>query len=827
MTNSRHLRWVLAFCALAALWGCNNNRTRVKPRSFEQPSDVAFACFDSASGLFVDGSQCAVTVSTDSSSPLRWTAFVPQTSRGVLATVDLENDRNSGVIDLNQQVPGFTFFVVDEIPYAVVTVPSRPQWVYVANFGSQTVQAVPTSLLRRDAAPTAQQVEEVEIGAGPTSMRATPDGAFLLATIPRRGSLLQIALRDDGGLGSTQEIPLPIPAALPTPLVANQRDSTFQRVCPENAPLAYAANVDEVNLPPPRVIGSASNDDGTAAASLPVSLSIDAERGIVLVSDTRYPVLHTLRIDAQGVVPGSYVAVATGAPLTQTTLTPLLPVALGSNDAVRRFLYGIDAIDESVMAIDASDDNPALWTLLLVSSGSNRPDRLPLRSGARVIEVVTPEYPGGAYCDPASSDSGNAIANRLRGAFLSIGLDDGTVVIVDAFDLDATCRGGAACQSVGSGVESKVYIRAHDPRIATQIRDDIGVASTPQMYFNGSPFRVNVDGSVTADLAPTLAPLAGCPFPTTMSSIYPATADNVTPLICAVADPWTARNQSWVAAYQGPLPGTADGRARVLASPVIDGVSRPGNWLVDTVARFCTRGVLGASDVPGGSEPESGYVGDRVVITSELSPEALLRQECVDLVEDALGATRTVALPVLQAYQTALQLGARTLDEPSATVDLVKSCFAGLLGYVVQTQKAYTVVGSTDGFIHRVVAQTDGRCAIDPKQPILASRFDSYRNGRAQAGKAYQNPSIAFRILHSPATDDSLATGSTAQLLFSLERVPSSLFIDPSSAQTERPVLPAALRYNAISGKLYLVDATSRGLIELELDTFGTFRVFE
>ena len=801
---------------------CSGRRIVVNPRSFERPGDLAFICFDDASGEAVALQQC--TGSTDNeNAQFRLTAVLLQTSRGEIAAVDMQTNK---IIDFDRRVPGFTFIAVGEVPIALAIPTNNPRKLYIAESGSRLLRALPSARLRPGRSAAEVGVDQLlALPDAPAALWLSPNERFLYVSLPQRASLAEVSLAEDGSFLAIRELPLAAPATLPPALNAlptpPRAFESYEKVCGASAALA---NPTQVPDSAPQVLAG----DGQLRPE-PSALAFDAERNLLLVADRRLPLLHVLALDAEGRLQGPARIAATGVPLQQLVVTPRLPSQIGTYDVAKIYVYAIDASDQSVLVLDASADDPATWNVLSTSATWPNNDRLALgqSGGVRTLSLMTPDFPNGVLCGEDTLDlASGAAPGRLRGVFLALGLGDGTIRVLDIHDLDAPCRGGTNCSgNIGNALDQRVFLRRHQLRIGDFVRTGVAVVTTPEMIFNGSPNRINADGSTQSLSAPQLGPpssaqvggLPGCP--PTMTQIYPRVAESPDPLICTSADPWVAVEEQWTIAYEAKLPGASGGRGRK-ERDAGGGALEAGNWFAAPDADFCGRGSLGREDVPSNAL-ESGYVGDQLVILSELPPQSRDLPECQLAAVDTFGRPKTLAFPVLRSYRDALLLGPLSLDG-TATFEVAQRCFDAVLKYELRTQQAYTVVGSLSG---------DGRCAIDSTLPFDPAVPATYRHGRALPGRPFLNPYIAFQIQHkgdNPAAP--LAAGANAQLRFSIGQSPDVLALDINAGQTGnsvRSVLPSLLRYSITDNRLYAIDESSRGLVQIDLSPFRFLRAFE
>src|SRR5690606_12163394 len=98
-------------------------------------------------------------------------------------------------------------------------------------------------------------------------------------------------------------------------------------------------------LAPPR-----TPPDGPSTPE-PWALALDEERGQVIVADKALPILHVIDLETRAELD----AINVGVPTRDVVLTPFVPARLGDTERTERFLYAIDDINQSVLAVDYSD----------------------------------------------------------------------------------------------------------------------------------------------------------------------------------------------------------------------------------------------------------------------------------------------------------------------------------------------------------------------------------------------------------------------------------------------------------------------------------------
>ncbi|MEZ4288060.1 MAG: hypothetical protein R3A47_07930 [Polyangiales bacterium] len=237
---------------------------------------------------------------------------------------------------------------------------------------------------------------------------------------------------------------------------------------------------------------------------------------------------------------------------------------------------------------------------------------------------------------------------------------------------------------------------------------------------------------------------------------------------------------------------------------------------------FCSRGVLGTDDVVEsalveGTDPEFGYAGDQLVVTSAI-PDS--RNEASDpscgRFVDNLDRVEPVVLgfEILHAEEFALTLGQPTQQEFSLN-DIV-GCFGEHLDYEVRSRDAYTVSSTSLGFVHRVIA-TDNGCRVDTDRAIVADDLDTYLNGRAFPNQVYSNPRVTFLI---EPFGDSVGNVDVSQLVFDINNPFQSWRFSTGSnlaSQSTISSLPRRTLYEPLNDDLYVVDeALGLGIIDVE-----------
>ncbi|MFW6086897.1 MAG: YncE family protein, partial [Myxococcota bacterium] len=638
----------------------------------------------------------------------------------------------------------------------------------------------------------------------------TPDGGT--DGDPCEGRVYRIPLGPGGTMGEPEtalvgpEAPLPDPvdlSALPDPFPPSADADAYEFEC---SPIDMTDVPDDVAPPDPT--------PGTAFR--PVALTLDEERGHLLVSDEGLPLIH--RIDAS--TSTVLAPIAVGVPTRAVAVTPEVPAAADAPEGAEtaRYLYAIDETDRSVLAVDYTEGAASFGAVLPVTDGRRTRDRVVLPADARFLEVVTPGYPG-PMCTPGSEADEARNPSQFRGVFLVAGLADGTLRTVDIHDLDLTVSDGTGsdqgcltCPTDAPGLDGDAdrqwFLRRHSPRITELAGFTFRLRSEPRFRVDGVTHSVRPDGTTEEDEAPDLSPLeVGSPedpCPDGMTPARMADVDEVDDaLICLRADPWVTRSQQWQAEWEGTITPTLSGRLPDNA-PILE----------VTEGALCARGVIGATDVsdPASDATLAGYPGDVAVITSSLPATTEGDPACEQFAGDD---REDMEFRIADAQQTRLEL------DPlgDASLELVRQCFPGAVGFRVRTDDVYSVIGEVSGFRHSIeenVAAGDGSC-------VVAAGLDGGARGRATPGEVFTNAEVAFRTDDVPGADQSVllefdVTGGPD---------PSGLPLGTQSDGTRVPVLLSAGRFHPLNERLYVVDLANRGLVEMGLQPFRLLRTFE
>ena len=862
-------------CALL-LASCQNNANNVVLASLDRSEKIALVCgtveqltgnlysFDGA--LPLELCQETDTI-TDGPQP-QLLGEVTQTEIGTLAVV---NFSNGAIFDTNVTVPGVTALRVGEQPTAVQVSEVDARYSYVTSFSPKSLQAISTREVVTGSADVLER-QEIRLNAAPTDLvlheearyfEVEEDGTtvvkteveyrFLYAALPDVGQVaqIQVFVDDDTGeqtFGPVTALQLPTytcDTVTPVPPPVSDVD-IYNRICPEDfdnrGEGRYVKNV----------MTTTPCTEGNGDRPLPVALAIDPGDpnnpvdDILLVADANQPVIHRFGVWQNGAT--EQPPIISLSPTSDVDVTPFVPASSDPDDrnATQRYLYAVGTLDGSVLAVDYTPGSPTFGAVLPVVAGQspradeeNVESRNRVRSGftnARSIEVITPSYeleldpstgvlqiPEGDsetdICSPSDPDAASLAANprNMRGVFLAVSLSNGTMFFLDIYDLNAPCRGGegnTACTLADTGPDRLASVRRHRRRFGFTPNTFIEIDGSPSIQFNAAPGVLDeITGLPIASDGPSLEYIE-CPLSQFNVFGVPPQGTAGEGLICASSQVWSSFSQRWDARWQGLIPDS-EGGLGLFSDESFQG--EPGNWFLAGDVPFCRVGVLGGQNgTPTGNglsidELES-YVGDRLVIVGELPPNTrdleTCSQEFEDLAEDV--DNRQVWFPIIRAFDDQLEIG----PSPRGTdfTDLVKLCFNQYTQYQIQTRNVYTVVGSSSGFINRVVPDDtrDGLCIFDPSRPVdvptspdATYDVDTYLTGRAFPGTQFVNPLVSFQI--SDFAEDVTPTDSTIAL--ASFAILNQFGIEVLDTAGGAPIsLPASMLFSTLRDELYFVD---------------------
>lgn len=792
--------------ASGLLVGCGQDPVRVQPPTFDRPSAAVFLCARRQAGT--DGytglaplSECADpasgvrdtdALSTDTHALL---ALVTQTARGEVAAVDLRVDR---VLDADPFVPGYTFFRVDETPTGVALDPELPDYFHVASFSSQRIRSYATGeVVGFDDGEFTPTDANVQLSDGPVDLVfANPGTPTLYAALPRT-SRVAVVNAPTGPLDASTLVEVDLDPTVPEAVLPPDETQPWEKLCRGAAELGRARNPRATATPEPISLGEEAQ---------PTRLRVVDDREL-LVADAARPIIHRFSIGTDGSLT-ALAPLVTGVPVRDLAVTPVVPAAFGDATGTARYLYAIDATDEgSVLVVDYLEGSPTFGAVLPVHVGDGRADRVRLSGPARSLEVVTPGFPESGEC--TNDDSG---PGSLRGVFVAVGLSTGFVAMIDVLDLDAPCRGGQGCNGMGPENDAFVFVRRHVARTATRMPTaPIALSGGVSLFFEGAPARLDENGRTPAgESAPSLG-VVTCVTDATGAEPVPIMTSvfGAMPRVCVVGEPWAARAETWTATFEGTIPNAASFRARV------DRRDAGGVVIAAPTSALCRRGVLGVEDVPRSglaeTDPEFGYAGDFLVVTSDPPSSTASRPDCAPFVAAESGERTAGRFRILAAS-----------DEEVVVADddafrAFESCYPSLFSFEVEVGGALAVVGSRSGFSHRVIADAEGRCVVDVAgQPADPTDPTTMRNGRAFLGREYLNPFVQFRV--DAPNGLPIVSGLDLEVEMTVASVPAPLTIDVGSRGSGRvATIIQDVAYSSADERLYVLDSNGNGFSKYDL----------
>jgi hypothetical protein len=385
---------------------------------------------------------------------------------------------------------------------------------------------------------------------------------------------------------------------------------------------------------------------------------------------------------------------------------------------------------------------------------------------------------------------------------------------LDVYDLNAPCRGGegaTACTLAETGSDQFASIRRHRRRFGFTPSTYISIDGTPSLQFNATPGAIDeFTGVPLSSDGPTLE-FIECP--PSQFNVYgiPINTENedADGLICASSQVWSSFTQRWDARWQGLIPHT-EGGLGLFADESYQGEA--GSWFLAGDVPFCRVGVLGPqSGTPSGTglsiDELQAYGGDRLVITGELPPATRDDPDCedfVDLLDDI--DDRQVWFPIVRAFNDQLEIGPAP-NGARYTLEQVRSCFNQYTEYQIHTLNAYSVVGTSSDFIHRIIPDpTTGECVFDDSRPLDTTEpfdVDTFLTARAFPGTQFINPLASFQI--SDFAENITPTDSTVVLLnFNILNQFGIEVLETSGGSFRS--LPASMLFSPDRDEMFFVD---------------------
>jgi hypothetical protein len=443
---------------------------------------------------------------------------------------------------------------------------------------------------------------------------------------------------------------------------------------------------------------------------------------------------------------------------------------------------------------------------------------------------------------------------HLRGVFVGALLRTGSLMLVDVDDYDAPCR-RAGCGAAGADAMVYRFLRhapragiALDraPRLTGRPSVSVPVLGADRMTVGASPGTPSIACADSRGVGEDGTACTADNFGVEVTS-QPAGGGPSTP------DPYRARNESWVLAWEGILPGLDLGGGQFLdraadGSPDPD-VTRTGRLKLRVEgAAFCSRGVL-----------VDGTQRDLVSVVDDPRPTPGMAAATCERLFGAGATTVRRDLRVFEAHDEHLLvdlpegLADAVGDEASARQAFLR-CFPQATRFQVRAAGQWVAVGSRTGYEHAVRADADGLCVVDrPRQdavdalasrclltraplarrmapPCAAGRVclgDLDPAGRATAARTpvFATPYLCLQVFPGVRNDPTLGRPRAeailrgVQLFFTLTGAYEPLRVDTG-------MFPQAARFAPWTDRFYVVDTGATGLVEYRLNPIARARIF-
>lgn len=562
----RRAALLLVFAIALLTTGCEDSAEPFVPPSFDRADQVAFACLDVVRQEGVPLAQCEAL---DASADLHLVALVTQSQRGELAVVDLADET---LIDVDLQVPGFTFHPVGELPTGVAVSPDGTRG-YVACSGGRSISVFDIGTIARPEG----RLDPIDLGGrAPFDLVASDDRLFV--TVPDEGLLLAID-PESGQVDS--ELPLAAEGEGGGGPDGGAGDAGAGDGGAEDAGASDAGPGEDGGAPP----------DGEGA-SRPWRMALDLADRRLYVANAGRSAISVVDIDAVTELP----ALVAGAPTTTLAVSPLR-----SGDAGDRWLYAVERDGGGVRVLD-------LATAELVDANRGSYER-----DGETIEYDDPKNPGPAIRVPglaraveffSRGSDGDPAPEVLDGLFAAILSSDGLLYIVDVEDDDREGR-EADADEVG------YLFLPHHLRSLRRLT----AAGLPQL--SGSP---SVEVSSTQVICGADYGFVGhFDGPGAPSCEDPGAGIEV-----QTDYPWQSTDETWTVTFEGTIPGTVRPRGNLEGDREV----------LDRVADFCALGVqpgdrfvLATPARPADADTECGGPGELSWPIAEVFQDRLVLAE--------------------------------------------------------------------------------------------------------------------------------------------------------------------------------------------------------
>ncbi len=868
---NRTLQLLLAVCVALSV-ACQVTPPNPTTYNFARPAAVAMLCTwietDSSGRLLTDSNgqfvsapsprpirdcrsvfdtTAPVTTGTGPYFAFRLFSLVTQTDRGEVAVVNLHTTYNTGIVDNDPAIPGFTFIPVGSFPTAIAVHPSGAV-TYVANSGENSVSVIDNSTILRGGRN--RQLLDGAMGANAFVQIRTPErpGDLAIGEIAGRTYLYiafplsaQIAVLD-----------VTDPSAMPvaTYVTLGAHTPGLDGGAPGPGDLDGGAGDGGTLAPRPERIAIATADTNAPEANGDVQA--------LYVSDSRSTFIHVLTPLADGsLVEGE--PLEPGMPTRPLTVTPTILTSTPNT----RFVYAGGANDGTLVVIDTATRRPVLVNALL-----DRPEcqvgnvafnlaacpridsnidwyRVPVASAVISLATVTRDAidPGdcrtrvaaptsvvddagadGPSGNPAacsigtSGDGGSSIStlesgpavNAIRGVAVVVGMRNSQLRIIDVEDWQANCNPERRT------VANLPLSQPHTMRAAVAFpsAELTGQVAAPTYSINGS---VGTPGPADPQFAPVdgsedLTPCLTAPYCVQLPLIRAADG-TPTQNINALA----IREDTFTLTYEGIIPGLTVRAGAMIPSPTSP--AGAGRVTVESPgAQFCVHGAVpgdwvSLSDmspcapVPAGIDAGAYIVPEQCNIDGGTgataadcatyfgTPTAPCNRDLV--IESIAGDTLTLS-PAEDPTHCAAINGMNGLYSPERHRDLLRQCYPQAFRFDIRPRAAWTVYSAVSGYVH------DDVCMGLPANPL----------GRVTEGTTYRGNSFSLRIVTG-----SQPTQRGASYRFSISGGFTPLAIGGG-------LMPSAMHYSCTARRLYLVDEYRASLVEYPVAPMSSPRTF-
>ncbi|MFT3922457.1 MAG: hypothetical protein QM778_07985 [Myxococcales bacterium] len=444
---------------------------------------------------------------------------------------------------------------------------------------------------------------------------------------------------------------------------------------------------------------------------------------------------------------------------------------------------------------------------------------------------------------------------QLRGVFLFVVSMAGEVNVFDLLDLDVQCRAQTSCVPPPPPETPPADAPVDETPVTQQDETSpllVGAAvqtgtsplslgvqrNAPRLTFSQEPV-----ASVSNVAAFTSPPECGAEY-------VPADRDTAQP-VCLIADPWVERDQSWNAQVDAPITGLT------FSGAILQKNENTRELPSDQLAIYAPAGIsLCGRGAQATLDDVVAILGATATTNDDTCPVPTtgneIRLKILDAFDDhlvvrALGLTtpdgdampNAVANTEAEAELTDLDdqntdIGNETTRRQNreAEVNHLLRCYTEYVTIQVRSgsslvrelcvdegncpaylppmltdnnvsiSKPYLVSGTVAGYLHRTIADANGRCVDDPARD---PRYQSH----AKVGELFENPQLSFTLTSEAGTAVSVVVSQGS----SVQRV--------NIASTDLPsARPTSLRWFPFAQSLFLVDSATQGLRRLELAPF-------